>query len=132
MSTQDDAISVPVDSGSPQGRYSRFQKFQYVRSRKLLKAVASLPCQHCGRDGMTQAAHSNEAVHGKGRGIKASDVYTAALCFECHSELDQGKRWTREERQTVWRTAWVKTVTALVKLGMWPMDVPIPDTRRMN
>lgn len=81
---------------------------------------------------MTQAAHSNEAIHGKGRAIKASDVFTAALCFECHQELDQGKKWTREERQTIWRAAWVKTVTALVKLGDWPMDVPIPDTRRMN
>jgi hypothetical protein len=52
----------------------KYPKTEYIRSRQLLMAVASLPCQHCGRHGMTQAAHANEASMGKGRGIKASDV----------------------------------------------------------
>ena len=109
-----------------------FQKFQYVRSRPLLMAVASLPCQHCGRDGYTQAAHSNQAVHGKGKAIKASDVFTAALCYVCHAALDQGSHLTREQRTGLWHDAWVKTVRALVSGGDWPMNVPIPDIRVFN
>lgn len=109
-----------------------FPKFQYVRSRKLLKAVASLPCQHCGRQGCTQAAHSNQSAHGKGRSIKASDVYTAALCETCHSALDQGSHMTREQRVTLWTNAWRNTVRALLANGLWPAEIAIPDIRRMN
>jgi len=47
-------------------------KHQYVRSRKLLKLVTELPCQHCGAEHMVQAAHSNWGG-GKGRGVKADD-----------------------------------------------------------
>jgi hypothetical protein len=107
-------------------------KFTYTRSRKLLQAVADLPCQACGREGYTQAAHSNQSCHGKGRGIKASDVYTAALCDVCHSALDQGSHLTREQRVELWGNAWRKTVKALLSAGTWPADVAIPDIRLMN
>ena len=106
-----------------------FPKTTYVRSRKLLEAVASLPCMHCGAHGCTQAAHSNQSTHGKGRGIKASDVYTAALCANCHRELDQGSRLSRHERLDLWTTAWRNTVRALVQQGKWPTEIPVPDTR---
>jgi hypothetical protein len=69
------------------------------RNPKLLKAVASLPCQECGKEG-TQAAHANWSWSGKGMGIKAHDMYVAALCPECHYALDQGKdmqKWERED-----------------------------------
>lgn len=107
-------------------------KFAYVRSRKLLLAVASLPCMHCGAHGLTQAAHSNQAAHGKGRGIKASDVFTAALCTTCHHELDQGHRLSRHERVDLWTNAWRNTVRALVQQGKWPNDIPIPDIRSFH
>lgn len=51
------------------------------RSEKLRRAVAGLPCQHCGREGCTQAAHRNES---KGMGMKVSDALLAALCVDCH------------------------------------------------
>jgi hypothetical protein len=60
------------------------------RNPKLLKAVASLPCQECGKEG-TQAAHANWSWSGKGMGIKAHDMYVAALCPECHYALDQAR-----------------------------------------
>ncbi len=101
----------------------------YVRSPALLAAIRSLPCMHSGVVGRTQAAHSNWAEHGKGHGIKASDEFTAALSVEAHAELDQGKKWTEAERRTIWRAAWVKTVCELVKRGLWPSDVAIPDIR---
>lgn len=107
-------------------------KFDYVRSKKLLRAVASIPCQHCGREGYTQAAHSNWSEHGKGRSIKASDIYTAALCCTCHSALDQGSHLSREQRQDLWGNAWRRTVRTLVSNGEWPQDVAIPDIRVMN
>lgn len=108
------------------------QKFEYVRSKKLLRAVASLECQHCGRHGCTQAAHSNWSEHGKGRGIKAGDQFTAALCITCHTNLDSGKDWTREQRQKVWGDAWRRTVRTLLARGKWPMDVPVPDIREFH
>lgn len=104
-------------------------KFTYIRSRKLLQAVAGLPCMHCGAHGSTQAAHSNQSAHGKGRGIKASDVFVAALCWICHQMLDQGSRLSRAERIDLWTTAWRNTVRALVQRGEWPSDVPVPDIR---
>lgn len=41
----------------------------------------------CFREGRTQAAHRNQ---GKGMSIKTDDCFTAALCVECHAEIDQG------------------------------------------
>lgn len=107
-------------------------KFEYIRSPALLKAIRALPCMHSGVVGRTQAAHSNWAEHGKGKGIKASDVFCAALSAEVHRELDQGKNWTEAERRAIWRAAWVKTIDAVARSGQWPADVPIPDTRYMQ
>jgi hypothetical protein len=57
-----------------------YPKFQYWRSHAYLRWVASLPCIACGIEGFSQAAHSNQAKHGKGRSIKASDEFTFPLC----------------------------------------------------
>lgn len=100
-------------------------KHQYIRSTKLLKAVAQLDCQHCGSGQMVQAAHTNWG-HGKGRGIKADDNMIAALCLKCHYEIDQGKNLSREERQKMWEKAHNRTVNLLLERGLWPENVPIP------
>lgn len=108
-----------------------FQKQTYVRSKKLLKLVASLDCQLCGSGHMVQAAHSN--WHGgKGRGIKASDEYTAALCLTCHYDIDQGSNWSKAERQQAWMIAHYKTVQTLVDKGQWPVDIAIPKTGQLG
>jgi len=102
----------------------KYPKHQYIRSPKLLSNARQIPCQHCGADdGTVVAAHTNWGG-GKGRGIKASDNLIASLCFTCHSELDQGKNMTKEERQEMWHKSHVKTVDKLVKLGLWPDNVP--------
>ena len=98
-------------------------KFNYFRSKKHLKNVAGLSCQHCGADGHTQAAHSNQLKHGKGRGIKASDEFTAALCLKCHYELDQGKNLSKEERIDMWENAHKRTKAELNRLGLWPEEL---------
>jgi hypothetical protein len=98
-------------------------KFNYYRSTKHLKNVASLACQNCYIEGQTQAAHSNWSEHGKGRGIKASDEYTAALCQTCHMELDSGARLTKEQRRSLWQMAYQRTVNRLKSQNLWPDEL---------
>lgn len=98
----------------------KFPKQTYVRSPALLKACRELHCMHCGTSDQTVcAAHSNQARHGKGRSIKASDEYVAALCFACHSELDQGAFLSQAGRVAMWDAAHFKTVQALKQRGQW-------------
>lgn len=84
------------------------------RNKKLLESVRVLSCQHCGiDDGTIVAAHSNQLRDGKGRGLKAHDYRIAALCFSCHSNLDQGKELTKSERVEMWEEAHRKTLGEL-------------------
>ena len=98
-------------------------KFNYFRSKAHLKNVADLPCQNCYIEGQTQAAHSNWAEHGKARGLKASDEFTAALCQKCHTELDQGARLNKEQRRMLWQMAYQKTVAKLKQQDKWPKEL---------
>ena len=101
-------------------------KTQYIRSAKLMQAYRKIPCQHCGiDDGTVCGAHSNQAKHGKGRGIKASDIFCASLCHACHMAVDQGRSMSRQERETVWANAHRKTIQALVALGLWNLEIPM-------
>jgi hypothetical protein len=104
-----------------------FPKFQYVRSKKLMEAYRMIPCQHCGiDDGTVCGAHANSSKFGKGRGIKASDIYCASLCHTDHMELDQGSKMTKAEREQMWQAAHEKTVNKLMELGLWPEEIPNP------
>ena len=86
------------------------------RSDEWLRAVASLPCACCFREGQTQAAHANHI--GKGMALKAPDCWTVPLCVECHREFDQGKRWTKQEKREL-MTAWlILTIRALASQGL--------------
>ena len=105
-----------------------FLKFAYVRSPKLLAACRCIPCQHCERDdGTVCAAHSNQSKHGKGKAVKASDVFVAALCFHCHAKLDQGREGGRAERVALWNAAHSRTINQLLNLGLWPDGVAVPN-----
>ena len=85
-----------------------------LKNGNWLTAVRQLEfCVKCGRYGV-QAAHRNE---GKGMGMKVSDCLTAALCSECHTEIDNGKTMTREERRQAMNDAILKTLEALVRAG---------------
>ncbi len=92
-----------------------YLKQPIFRSNAWLRAVASLPCQSCGIEGSTQAAHRNE---GKGMGMKVDDCLTAALCVECHSRIDQDGDMTRVERRHALDTAILKTLVQLARNGM--------------
>ncbi len=58
-----------------------------MRDVKRLAAIRKLPCVRCGNPN-SQAAHSNSAKHGKGRGIKANDAFIVPLCHSCHFQFD--------------------------------------------
>ena len=106
-------------------RVRSFPKTQYIRSKTLLKIVAAMNCQRCGFH-LAQAAHSN--WHGgKGRGIKASDNYIAALCQPCHTEIDSGHLMTKAERMHAWYLAHIQTVHYLQITNQWPKGVPLTD-----
>jgi hypothetical protein len=84
------------------------------RNQKILEIVRNSPCQNCGsQNGTVCAAHSNQLRDGKGRSLKAHDFRVAALCFRCHSNLDQGYQMDKEERRELWEEAHRKTIAWL-------------------
>ena len=56
----------------------------------------------------TVPAHSNQQIHGKGMGLKAHDRFTVPACHACHAEIDQGSRFTREEKFSLWDAAYAR------------------------
>ena len=87
------------------------------RNEKLLKAVCTLPCMICGLEGSTQACHSNQLRHGKGKGIKAHDWAIASLCYNCHHDIDQGNKLSKEQRRDMWQDAHEATIAMLFERG---------------
>ncbi|ECY1974387.1 hypothetical protein F6725_24460, partial [Salmonella enterica] len=85
------------------------------RSIKWLAAVGQIEqCVLCGRWGI-QVAHRNEL---KGMGLKTDDCATAALCPECHHEIDNGSHLEKEERRRLMDKAIVLTVIELARRGL--------------
>lgn len=94
---------------------SGFPKDERWESEKWLAAVRTLDCMRCFKAGPSDPAHRNE---GKGKGVKTHDCWTAALCRDCHREIDQGKTMTRAERRQALDTAILMTLRALAKKGL--------------
>jgi hypothetical protein len=85
------------------------------RSDKMMKRVRDCPCSICGiEDGTVSGAHANI---NKGMGLKVSDALVAALCFRCHTILDQGKDLSREERRALWDKAYIRTMQYMIENG---------------
>lgn len=81
------------------------------RSKKLLDSARDQPCVLCGHIGTTVACHANSVALGKGTGIKAPD-WTAVWLCGYHHDLYDGRagRMTKEEKEALWKEAFVKTV----------------------
>lgn len=90
-------------------------KEQYFHSEAWRRAVASLPCVLCGKHDETQCAHRNEGKAGGKRLM--DDCWTAALCVACHSAIDQGKDFDREERRARMDLAILLTLRELARQG---------------
>lgn len=85
-------LAVPV-AVAPQ---HQAPKLEALRSEQYRRYVASFPCFRCGLAGSSQCAHANK---GKGMGMKVCDRRTFPLCFPCHSDLDNSRGMTREQRR---------------------------------
>ena len=83
-----------------------------MRDAKRLAAVRSLPCVRCGQS-PSQAAHSNSAKHGKGRGIKASDAFVIPLCAICHAAFDRFELGNRAESEAMFEK-WLVRVNLML------------------
>ena len=79
-----------------------------MRDAKRLTAIRRLPCIRCGNPD-SQAAHSNSAKHGKGRGIKASDLFVIPLCAICHAAFDRFELGNRAESEVMFEKWLVRT-----------------------
>lgn len=94
-------------------------RFVTWRSRRLLDLVREAPeCFACGepnRVGNIVPAHSNQSRDGKGKGLKAHDYRVAALCNSCHQQLDQGNKWTLQEKRMVFDEAHRATIGWLIE-----------------
>ena len=84
-----------------------------MRSPKRLAEIRKLPCVRCGNPN-SQAAHSNSAKHGKGRGIKASDAFVIPLCAICHAAFDRFELGNRAESEAMFEKWWVRVGRMLV------------------
>ena len=84
-----------------------------MRDAKRLAAIRKLPCVRCGNPN-SQAAHSNSAKHGKGRGIKASDAFVIPLCAICHAAFDRFELGNRAESEAMFDRWLVKVNRMLV------------------
>jgi very-short-patch-repair endonuclease len=102
-----------------------------VRSPAYLARVAKLPCARCGKDGRSQAAHSNRS--GKGLSLKAGDNYSMPLCtiddgkVGCHELFDGYKLGTKEQQHEMSKPWILSTYDTLKRAGQVPMNVPRPN-----
>lgn len=84
-----------------------------MRSPKRLAEIRKLPCVRCGNLN-SQAAHSNSAKHGKGRGIKSSDLFVVPLCAICHAAFDRFELGNREQSEAMFEKWLVRVERMLV------------------
>ena len=84
-----------------------------MTNNQRFEALRKFSCVECGRRPV-DIAHSNFSEHGKGKGIKADDSYTVALCRGCHQKFDNfAMGLSREQAKTKFANWLIKTNMAL-------------------
>ena len=84
-----------------------------MNKTQRFEALRQFSCVECGRQPV-DIAHSNFSEHGKGKGIKADDGYTVALCRGCHQKFDSFTMGLNREQAKVKFADWlIKTNMAL-------------------
>ena len=91
---------------------------KYLSSARGQDCTLNLPsiCSHNSET--VVAAHSNWHEHGRGMGIKASDVFVADACSACHAELDQGNQFSEEEKRNYWERGFRATLLRRLEQGI--------------
>ena len=93
----------PMSRGTQMKKQARRKKSG--DDKRMRDACRGQPCWMripgvcCGRDDTVVPAHRNQ---GKGMGLKVADVFTVPACQDCHAEYDQGNRFLREEKRSMW------------------------------
>jgi len=99
-----------------------------LRSERYRKIVASLPCDHCGIEGYSQAAHGDQ---GKGMAIKTDDRTCYPLCGPrptaagCHYLIGTAALYSKEERRAYEKAAALRTAAKVKALGLWPEEMDL-------
>lgn len=94
-----------------------FPKSPRFESERWRRAVSSLSCRACFKDGPSQCAHANH--RGKGMSMKAPDCFTFPLCPTCHREFDQGTRFGSKLEKRALADEWIlSTLLDLTSQGM--------------
>lgn len=93
-----------------------------IRSRKLTNAAKDEDCTlntpWCSYDPATVVAcHSDWLEDGKGRGIKAHDIYIAFGCGTCHNWLGMSHA-PKDEKRDVFHRGMKKTWKRLIDRGL--------------
>ena len=120
------AVPIPPETAA-RIRYSGAANAEPVAKEKAVdhkayrKLVASLSCIRCIKPPPSQCAHANV---GKGMAIKTDDRMTFPLCPTCHTALDQGAAYRKDERRLL-EVQWAGQTRALItRMGLWPADLP--------
>jgi hypothetical protein len=93
------------------------------RSEKYRRWVASLPCAHCRRVGLSQAAHADT---GKGMGMKSDDSTCFPLCCAslgsagCHVLFGASGKLNKPVRQHYEEKHGDATRALAKQTGHWP------------
>lgn len=93
-----------------------------IRSRKITQSARGERCTMfapgCTGGGLdTVLCHSNMQVHGKGKSIKAHDIFSFYGCSHCHWWYDNGPA-PKEEKQSYLLPAMARTQIRLVEKGL--------------
>jgi hypothetical protein len=108
---------VPIRVPAPSAPiFHQAEKLAPLRSEPYRRYVASFACFGCGLVGSSQCAHANE---GKGMAMKVCDRRTFPLCFPCHSNLDNTRGMTRDQRRQL-ETEYVDRMQAQARADRRP------------
>ena len=87
------------------------------RSETYRRWVASRPCEHCGKQGSTQAAHADQ---GKGLSLKSCDSTCFPLCVQCHAGIGSQGWFKKDHRRALEVRYGAQTRMAAQSCGQWP------------
>ncbi len=91
------------------------------RNHRILASANGQSCSvrgpECKNDNTVVWAHSNYLEDGKGKGIKAHDIFGCYACASCHRWLDQSGDH-KSVKYTAFHRAMKRSLLRLLELGI--------------
>ena len=86
-----------------------------IRSKAIRQSAEYESCTvygpNCNGDVTTVVwAHSNQLIHGKGKGIKAHDIFGCYACMPCHKWLDENSTMTDRAFNYAMARSWLRLI----------------------